>query len=104
MDIKLGNIVLDRSFQLKIIDFDLCVPLHTKNKIGVRGTPCYRPPELREKKPIDNLEAVDVFSMAITLFAAKGATLPFLEDTNFKGYELYSLLQSDPETFWQVHE
>lgn len=77
-DIKLGNIVVDKYHDPKIIDFDLCV--HNNEKKGGRGTSQYMAPEVYKawassKRYYNGKE--DVYSLGVTLYYLLQNGYPF---------------------------
>ena len=66
------------------------------------GTVQYRAPELilnECKKPM----RADIYSAGIILFILKFGHLPYDENAAVQGYDLFDLLFSDPEGFWEAH-
>jgi len=105
MDLKAENIVMDNSFNVKIIDFDQSLHLGTKN-FRSKGTPGYRCPEVIRGLS-DDLKACDVYSLGVILFILLTGCQPYMEQHNklnevrFDDY--YRLLGNNPEEFWQKH-
>jgi serine/threonine protein kinase len=99
-DIKLDNLLISDDFEIKIADFDFCL-VDSKGYVSGRGTKNFRPPELKQGK-CENHFAADIFAAGICLFALKMHSLPYLENGNVAGINLYLALMEDPETFWSV--
>jgi len=85
--------VLDKDFQLKVIDFDsACKDSDTyRNYLGTEN---YRAPEARSREAVTNLYALDIYSMGIILFVLNAGFWPYnegtiLEDLLFKNQEKY---------------
>jgi Serine/threonine protein kinase len=103
MDIKPENILVGDNFQLKLADFDLSY-FQGDIEVKGKGTKNYRAPELINKK-CENPQAADIFSAAIFLFLLKsGGIIPQMEEVNFKGLNLYELLQRKNQHFWVIHD
>lgn len=102
LDLKLENLMIDKDFKLKIIDFDLA---HKRGDLGLKGmgTVCYRAPELLRKK-CTNPQAADIYSAGILLFVMKsGRNFPHCEHNRINGTDLQSLLEQRPDDFWVKH-
>jgi len=72
LDLKLENIMLTESGEVRLIDFDFSQPIQAKYH-SAKGTPEYMAPELfnlyREKiSSIDNSAALDIFSLSILMW------------------------------------
>ena len=105
LDIKLENLLLDKNFQLQMIDFDLSKPADaTINEVW--GSPMYRAPELMNGLS-DNLKGADIYSAGIVLFAMKsGGVFPFVENHPCKCQYSYcggSEEEEKLENFWEYH-
>lgn len=105
LDVKTENILIDANFNLKVIDFDLSQSLDS-SFIESKGTPGYRPPELKQGNLCSNLAAIDVYSAAVVLFIMVTGYPPYTEmsrgyDTVYDAY--YKLMRSDVNKFWDVH-
>ena len=114
-DLKLQNILLSDTFQLKVADFGLAsIVDNTKDKIYNVGTPMYKSPELLENDTIYDfsnvtvLKACDVFSLSIIFWQMMNGIeyLPFkcykYNGINDGNYKLIKTKQFDK--FWNVHE
>lgn len=67
------------------------------------GTINYRAPEIASET-VEDQYAVDLFSAGIVLFIMKFGILPYMEDKEFDGLNLFEMLKSDPESLWKIHE
>mmetsp|Transcript_1311 Transcript_1311/g.1385 ORF Transcript_1311/g.1385 Transcript_1311/m.1385 type:complete len:1268 (+) Transcript_1311:89-3892(+) len=76
-DIKLENLLLDASGNIKIIDFGFatCMPKERKVKLFC-GTPSYMAPEIVAKKEYAGPPA-DIWAMGVLLFALLNGCFPF---------------------------
>lgn len=78
-DLKVENIMLSRSGDIKIIDFGLSNCLKSLESKGGRGTQCgspaYAAPELLANKGYD--KRVDIWAIGINMFAMLVGKLPF---------------------------
>mmetsp|Transcript_4895 Transcript_4895/g.4087 ORF Transcript_4895/g.4087 Transcript_4895/m.4087 type:complete len:168 (-) Transcript_4895:869-1372(-) len=103
LDLKLGNLLLGEEFKLKICDFEFtCMRGDTKQ--NCLGTKNFRAPEIRDNESNVNAFKADIYSMGIILFAMLTGRLPYDETKPMKGYQLYSILRSESEKFWEVHD
>mmetsp|Transcript_16480 Transcript_16480/g.14223 ORF Transcript_16480/g.14223 Transcript_16480/m.14223 type:complete len:333 (-) Transcript_16480:56-1054(-) len=102
LDIKPENLLLGDDYVLKIADFDTSF-IDGDHKLMAKGTKYKRAPELVNKSCKDPF-AADIFSVGITLFLMKsGGKVPQAEDTDYKGLNLYNLMQNDNTKFWEFH-
>ena len=76
-DIKSENILLDRNYNAKLIDFGLAVQYTKGEKLwGYCGSPSYLAPEMINRKGYDP-EMVDVWCLGVTLYVMITGSLPF---------------------------
>lgn len=102
LDLKLENILLDKDFKIKIIDFDLSYMPEDK-VVNSRGTENYRAPEI-VANTCQDAKAADIYSLAIMLFLLKtGGRLPFYENRTYYGNDMKYILQTDVMLFWEKH-
>ena len=116
-DLKLQNILLSDTFQLKVADFGLASIVDNKNNDTIYnvGTPMYKSPELIEaytsEYDISNivvLKSCDVFSLSIIFWQMMNGIeyLPFKcyksNGINDGNYGLIKTKQFDK--FWNVHK
>jgi len=102
LDIKIRNLLIGNGFQLKIADFDLSY-FKGDPKIKSRGTENFRSLELKYGKCTDPF-AADIYSAGIVLFILKtGGILPYGEDDDYQGVNLYNLLLCNTNEFWRIH-
>lgn len=96
-DLKIENMVLDRKYIPKIIDFGLATYLKRgvlKSKVG---TVSYYPPEVHIGKYLGN--EVDIFCLAVVLFIIALGTAPFQESTT-KCIFYYKFIENNKE-YWK---
>jgi serine/threonine protein kinase len=80
MDLKLGNVLISKNYNLKIADFDLSATQTDTSLIG-RGTKNYRAPELLAGSESLEVLACDIYSVGVVLFVLlSGGILPFIEN------------------------
>jgi Serine/threonine protein kinase len=101
LDIKPENLLLSQDYQLKITDFDQSYKVGDKNYNG-RGTAQYRAPEVRMSCCTKPTKA-DIYSLGITLFTLRLSYLPYFEQQEVRGFDLFDLLLNNPEAFWEAH-
>ncbi len=77
LDFKPENIFVSRWSEVKILDFDLAMPVPKRPKplVGLEGTPTYVAPEHILKRPVD--ERADIFSLGVTAFELFTGQKPF---------------------------
>jgi serine/threonine protein kinase len=78
-DIKPENIMLDKNWNVKLVDFGFaCYSKGAKGpmKKTVCGTPAYAAPEVHARQEY-NPEHVDVWAVGVTLYAILSSKLPF---------------------------
>ena len=79
-DLKLENILLTKSLDIKIIDFGLSNVLSKDYKLKTAcGSPSYASPEMLSQKKDDG-PMVDVWSVGVILYAMLCGYLPFDDD------------------------
>jgi len=101
LDVKLENLLLHKSFQLKLADFNQTEATRTKD-IAYGGTRNYRAPEVIARSCKDPV-AVDIYAAGIVLFVLQTGEFPFLEEgaeISLKSEDYY-LFYSENEKFWQ---
>ena len=102
LDIKLENLLIGEDFNLRIADFDLSCSTSVR-QILVRGTKCYRAPEMIEAQ-CTNGPAADIYSAGIFLFILKsGGIVPHTEYKSYKGIDLLDLFNNNNTEFWRAH-
>ena len=102
LDLKLSNLLLDKHFNLKIIDFDQCQNKREKQQ-QFKGTLCYRAPEVINKVCRDYF-AADIYSLGIILFTLKTGEYPFVEGDDNGSYSLkhYNTFHTNKTLFWRM--
>ena len=121
LDIKLENIVVDRNFILKLIDFAFCENLR-ENMCVSKGTERYFAPEVahiyynsqhvwkgcRPSRPLTYVaEESDIFALGILLFTMYFGQPPFYQNTVERSPLLAYLGSGNmqlAEVFFQTHE
>jgi serine/threonine protein kinase len=104
LDIKLENLLLDKDYCLKIIDFDQAQSTED-DVMRSGGTDGYRAPEVIQKKCKD-LPAADIYGAGVLLYAFALEELPFVEEKkeNVKDTKTYSMFKNERENFWKEKE
>jgi serine/threonine protein kinase len=105
LDIKLENLLLDRNFDLKILDFDQAQST-TDKELTSGGTQGYRAPEILNRKA-KNLKALDIYSVGVVLYAFKTGMMPFNESKNDNSVSRtakYEMFDQEKEIFWRGKE
>mmetsp|Transcript_35143 Transcript_35143/g.31637 ORF Transcript_35143/g.31637 Transcript_35143/m.31637 type:complete len:195 (-) Transcript_35143:287-871(-) len=106
LDIKPENLVFDKDYRLRIIDFDLAAHIED-NDFQLRGTKNYRALEMTNGTCEDPRKA-DIFSLAVVLFVMKSkGVMPYYEateeDDNALAGDLLEVFFKDTKKFWQKH-
>ena len=112
-DLKLQNVLISDTFQLKVADFGLASIVENKNETMYNvGTPMYKSPELLENDTDYNisniivLKSCDVFSLSIILWQMMNGIeyLPFklYENINHANYKLIKTKKFDK--FCKIHQ
>ena len=102
LDLKLENLLLGEGYLLKIADFDACQFINKGGSSPRKGTMNFRAPEVKSGRVLYPTSA-DVYSAGVILFALKSGMLPYREDKTINNYDMYKLLQSDVNAFWDAH-
>ncbi len=101
LDLKPENLLLDKKFQLKIIDFEQS-QTRVEKHLTAKGSHSYRAPELKNQTCVDKF-AADIYSAGVILFVFKARQFPFIEsdkegETEFINYDAFV---RDDEEFWR---
>ena len=102
-DLKTENIMMNSSFNVKIVDFGFATKIEGINKNGKHmqylGTPVYAAPELHFKVPYNGI-ANDIFSLGVIMFVLVTGCLPFRMD--IPNDQFYCcIVKGDYEMFWK---
>ena len=81
MDFKPENVLVSRSGNVRLVDFDLARPKTEKPEKMSRnpGTPAYMAPEQLRREPIDH--RVDIFAYGVTAYELLTGQKPFVGET-----------------------
>lgn len=83
-DLKLENILLDKSGDAKLTDFGFTRECMTKTTLEtICGTTVYMAPELIERKSYDGFK-IDIWSLGVILYTMINGSMPFDEDDETK--------------------
>lgn len=87
-DIKLENIIIDSSFNIKLIDFGLSKELNTDGSLltTICGSEAYIAPELVNMKEYSN--SADIWSVGVVIYALSVGALPFYDDNTDRMYHM----------------
>jgi serine/threonine protein kinase len=88
-DLKLENILVDHTMNLKVADFGFATFSQVNKLKSYRGTMTYMAPEIKYGKVYDGFQ-IDMFSTAVILFIIVQGTFPFKEAKKDEYY--YNLL------------
>jgi len=98
-DLKLENILVDESMNLKVADFGFATFRKIHNLKSYRGTMTYMAPEIKEGKNYDGTQ-IDMFSTGVILFIIVQGIFPFKEAKKDE-YFYNLLLKGDYATYWK---
>lgn len=106
MDVKLSNILLDKSGSPHIADYGLAVralsdDLLDGSKYCFSGSRKYTAPEILQKKMFSPLKA-DIFSLGVCLFIMTVGCYPF-KQANQEDRKFKRLYNQNPMSFWYRH-
>jgi len=101
LDLKPQNLLLGDKYTLKIADFDCSHP-EEDAFVSVGGTRGYRAPEIANDT-CTNPKAADIYSAGVILFALMTGYVPYDENKQYKGVNLWELLQREDPLFWELH-
>jgi len=81
LDFKPENILVPKTYDPKLIDFDIAIPRPSKPKKASKlsGTPLYLAPEQIARQPVD--ERADIFSFGITAYETLTGKKPIAGNT-----------------------
>jgi len=103
LDIKPANFLIGGDYKLKYCDFDGSFVAAEDNSIDGCGTRNYRAPEMRDSSCRDPF-AADIYSLGIFLFVLLAQVLPYFEDQEVNGLDLFKMLHTGDNDFWLAHE
>ncbi|MCG3149264.1 MAG: Serine/threonine-protein kinase StkP [Verrucomicrobiae bacterium] len=90
LDFKPENVLISRSYDPKIIDFDLAIPRPaTPKKVAkLSGTPTYLAPEQLMRQPVD--ERADIFAYGLTVYEMLSGKKPITGNTRDEVLQKYA--------------
>lgn len=105
-DMKPQNILLDKNYNIKLVDFGFACPLTGRDNSGTQktmvGTPGYMAPEIHCGVPYQ-AKQVDIFALGIILFIMRAGAPPFAIASETDN--LYKQIVSGrADLFWRCHE
>ncbi len=105
-DLKLENILLDYSFNLRLIDFEFATALinpanGSPNLTSALGTVGYAAPEIHMMVPYSG-RSVDIFALGVILFIMATGAPPFAQATVQDNFYRYFCAKKENE-FWNSH-
>jgi serine/threonine protein kinase len=78
LDIKPGNVLIDKHGRVKLADFGLSQMIQGDLSGQFKGTPIYLPPEILQKRPYDPFKA-DIWSLGVTLYCLAVGQKPWTD-------------------------
>lgn len=90
LDFKPENVLVTKTYEPKICDFDLAIrrPAHPKRASVLSGTPAYLAPEQIARAPVD--ERADIFAFGITAYEMLAGKKPVTGDTREEMLKKYA--------------
>jgi serine/threonine-protein kinase len=81
LDFKPENILVPKTYDAKLVDFDLAIPRPSKPRKAsiLSGTPLYLAPEQLARQPVD--ERADIFSFGVTAYEMLTGKKPIAGNT-----------------------
>jgi len=103
--LKPENILLDKEYNCKIIDFGFATELEGRDGSGFNhsmvGTTSYMAPEILNRQPYQG-HVVDLFALGVILFILYAQHPPFTQaNTSDSFYKLLATNRAD--LFWKLH-
>ena len=94
--------MITNAHEVKLIDLGY-ITINQRNQLlkSRVGTETYMAPEIIAQKPYLG-SAIDIFSLGVTIFAARTAKYPFVSATDTDN--CYRVLQSMPDLFWSKYK
>jgi serine/threonine protein kinase len=90
LDFKPENVLVPKSYDSKLIDFDLSIPrpIRPRRESKLAGTPLYLAPEQIARQPVD--ERADIFAFGITAYEMITGKKPIAGNTREEILQKYS--------------
>jgi len=80
-DIKLENILIDKEFKIRLVDFGFAGPVKGREDSGLLktklGTHGHRAPEMYSRKSYEG-KGIDIFALGVSLFMMVYRSYPFI--------------------------
>jgi len=104
LDLKVENLLMDKAYCLKILDFDQAQDADDTEMV-TGGTLGYRAPEVLNKA-CKNLKAADMYAIGVILYTFRTGEMPFSEakDDRVKTTARYETFRDTNERFWRAKE
>lgn len=104
-DLKMENIVVDKEFNLKIIDFGFSIEIFDSSGEKILhkdsvGTEKYRAPEINENRP-HHADKADIFTLGVILFSMIKGKSAFSKSVQSDKFYKY-IFREDYKTFWNI--
>lgn len=104
-DLKCENILLDKLYDVKVVDFGFACPVEGRTGDGMNrsivGSLGFMAPEIHAKQPYQG-QVVDLFALGVILFVLYAGHPPFnmanLEDPHYK-----LIATNRSQQFWSAH-
>lgn len=104
-DLKLENILVDSSFNLKLCDFTLAKTIAEGSIVGVFyshvGTERYMAPEIHEGKPYKG-NTTDIFALGVLLFVMVTGVMPFHQKATKSDHLYQYIYKNDEKSYWEA--
>ncbi len=105
-DLKCENILLDKLYDIKVVDFGFACPVEGRNGDGMNrsivGSLGFMAPEIHSKQPYQG-QVVDLFALGVIFFILYAGHPPFnmanMEDPHYK-----LIASNRSQQFWALHQ
>ena len=102
-DLKLENIMLDKNFNMKLIDFGFASQKNINSLTLKCGTLQYMAPEILEEESYQGDKA-DLFAVGVILFMIVSGRPPYVSKASEEDLYFSQLVRGNSQAFFELHE